>query len=360
VIHRYQDRDINSCWSEQLKYARWLAIEAAVAQKHIQAGRMPAEAMELILDAKTPILEITNEEDLTQHDVVAFLNVVRRQMGEHGKYLHYGLTSSDLVDTALAQTMRGVLEVLLQRCIFLNRVLVERATAYRNVVLVARTHGQAAQRTTLDHVLLGHAEQVKRAQDFIRDTIVVVSYGKFSGAVGTNRWLSAEDETHLLSQFGLQREPLATQVVGRDRHFRFACALANLAVVLGRFALRIRLAQQTGIDELREPRLHTQVGSSAMPHKRNPTTCEKICGLARYVSSQLPVVASNVMLWGERDISHSSVERIVLPDMSHAVAHMLQCATEVAAGLEVDLQSIDLNVGLLVDSEADRLLHENT
>jgi adenylosuccinate lyase len=336
MIERYTNPAMGRLWSDQRKYEAWLQVEVAAAEAMARAGIVPPEAARDIRErAAFDIARIEEIERATQHDVIAFTTAVAERVGPSARWLHFGLTSSDVVDTAQALVMRDACGLILEGLEELRRVVAKRADEHRRTPMIGRTHGVHAEPMTFGLKLaLWYAElgrdvaRVARA----RDTVAV---GKLSGAVGTFAHLPPAVEADVCAALGLQPAPVASQVIQRDRHAELASALAITASTLEKIALEIRGLQKTEIGEVEEPFARGQKGSSAMPHKRNPVGCEQIVGLARLVRANAMAAFENNALWHERDISHSSVERIILPDSFIVVDHMLRRAARIVAGMVV-------------------------
>jgi adenylosuccinate lyase len=323
-------------WSEQRKYETWLRVELAAADAMAAAGLVPADAArELREHAAFDIARIEAIETTTQHDMIAFTTAVAEHVGPAARWLHFGLTSSDVIDTAQALQMTEACDLILAGLEGLGAAVKERALEHRRTPMIGRTHGVHAEPMTFGLKLaLWHAEiardaaRVQRARETVR-------VGKISGAVGTFAHLDPTIEAAVCRTLGLEPAPVSSQVIQRDRHAELLSALAITAASLEKFALEIRGLQKTEIGEVEEPFGKGQKGSSAMPHKRNPIGCEQVVGLARLVRANAGAALENVALWHERDISHSSVERVVLPDSFTALDHMLRRFTRIVSGMVV-------------------------
>src|SRR5918995_1508897 len=303
-------------WSEQRKLERWLEVELAALDAWAETGRVPAEAVHEIrarAAAPTPA-RVREIEARTQHDVAAFVDAVAEHLGEHGRWFHYGLTSSDVIDTALALQVQEGGRVLLDGVNRAFDAVVRRADEHQDTLTIGRTHGVHAEPTTFGLKLAGWAFELERGRLRLERGLESLRVGKLSGAVGTYSATPPEVERLACEALGLEPAPSSTQILQRDRHAELLSALALLASSLERFALEIRHLARTEVREVEEPFARGQKGSSAMPHKRNPIVSERICGLARVVRSAALVGFENVALWHERDISHSSAERVVLPE----------------------------------------------
>ena len=323
-------------WSEQHKYETWLRVEVAAAEAMAAAGIVPAEAArDLKNKGAFDIARIDEIEKTTQHDVIAFTTSVAEKVGPSARWLHFGLTSSDVVDTAQALQMVEACDLLLTTMTALGEAIKVRAEEHKDTPMIGRTHGVHAEAMTFGFKLaLWYAEwlrniaRVRRARDTVR-------VGKISGAVGTFAHLDPAIEADVCRRLGLEAAPISSQVIQRDRHAELMTALAIAAASLEKFALEIRGLQKTEIGEVEEPFGKGQKGSSAMPHKRNPVGSEQIVGLARLIRANAMAALENIALWHERDISHSSVERVILPDSFIALDHMIRRFTRIVAGMVV-------------------------
>ncbi len=336
MIRRYTHADMGAIWSEQRRYETWLEVELAAADAMADAGLVPADAArELRAKARFDVARIEEIEQVTQHDVIAFTTAVAEHVGPAARWLHFGLTSSDVVDTAQAIQMREATDLLVKGVATLMDAVRTRAEEHRHTPMIGRTHGVHAEPMTFGLKLALWYAELQRAVDRLlraRDTIAV---GKVSGAVGTFAHLDPSIEASVCERLGLQPAPVSSQVIQRDRHAELMTTLAITAASLEKFALEIRGLQKTEIGEVEEPFAKGQKGSSAMPHKRNPIGCEQITGLARLVRANAVAALENVALWHERDISHSSVERVILPDSFIALDHMLRRLTRIVRGMVV-------------------------
>ncbi|OFW09596.1 MAG: adenylosuccinate lyase [Acidobacteria bacterium RIFCSPLOWO2_02_FULL_67_36] len=336
MIRRYTHPEMGAIWSEQRRYETWLEVELAAADAMAEAGIVPAAAArELRARAAFDIDRIEAIEQTTQHDVIAFTTAVAEHAGPPARWLHFGLTSSDVVDTAQALQMREACELVVKDVAGLMDAVRLRAEEHRRTPMIGRTHGVHAEPMTLGLKLALWYSELGRDLDRVmraRDTVAV---GKISGAVGTFAHLDPSIESSVCARLGLQPAAVSSQVIQRDRHAELMTTLAIVAASLEKFALEIRGLQKTEIGEIEEPFGKGQKGSSAMPHKRNPVGCEQIVGLARLVRANAGAALENVALWHERDISHSSVERVILPDSFIALDHMLRRFTRIVAGMVV-------------------------
>jgi adenylosuccinate lyase len=323
-------------WSDQRRYETWLRVEIAAAEAMAAAGIIPDEAARDIRErGRFDIARIEAIEETTQHDVIAFTTAVAEHVGPSARWLHFGLTSSDVIDTAQALQMREACDLILRDIDALSQTVHERALEFRHTPMIGRTHGVHAEPMTFGLKLALWYAELGRSADRVRRARAVISVGKLSGAVGTYAHVPPSIEADVCSRLGLEPEPVSSQIVQRDRHAELLTALAIVAASLEKFALEIRGLQKTEIGEVEEPFGKGQKGSSAMPHKRNPIGCEQICGLARLLRGNAHAAIENVALWHERDISHSSVERVTLPDSFIALDHMLRRFTRIVRGMEV-------------------------
>jgi adenylosuccinate lyase len=323
-------------WSDQRKYETWLQVEIAALDAMARAGIVPAEAArDVRARGRFDIVRIEEIEQTTQHDVIAFTTAVAEHVGPSARWLHFGLTSSDVIDTAQALQMRDACDLILQDLSGLIQAVRQRAEEHRRTPMIGRTHGVHAEPMTFGLKLaLWYAELERDVERIVRAR-KTIAVGKLSGAVGTFAHLPPAVEAEVCRSLGLVSAPVASQVIQRDRHAELLSALAITASSLEKFALEIRGLQKTEIGEVEEPFGKGQKGSSAMPHKRNPIGCEQIVGLARLLRANAGAAFENNALWHERDISHSSVERIILPDSFIALDHMLRRFTRIVKGLVV-------------------------
>jgi adenylosuccinate lyase len=337
MIPRYTHPEMGRIWSDQRKYETWLQVEIAAAEAMARAGIIPPEAaFDIRARGAFDIARIEEIEHTTQHDVIAFTTTVAERIGTaSARWLHFGLTSSDVIDTAQALQMREACNVLLSDLDGLMQAVRRRAEEHRRTPMIGRTHGVHAEPMTFGLKLALWYAELTRDVARIRRAREVVSVGQLSGAVGTFAHLPPSVEADACRALGLEPAPVSSQVIQRDRHAELLSALAVTASSLEKFALEVRGLQKTEIGEVEEPFAKGQKGSSAMPHKRNPIGCEQIVGLARLVRANAGAALENNALWHERDISHSSVERVILPDSFIALDHMLRRFTRIVAGLVV-------------------------
>jgi adenylosuccinate lyase len=336
MIRRYTHPEMGAIWSEQRRYETWLEVELAAADAMAEAGLVPAEAArELRAKAAFDVARIEEIEQVTQHDVIAFTTAVAEHVGPAARWLHFGLTSSDVVDTAQAIQMREACDLIVKGIAGLMDAVRARAEEHRRTPMIGRTHGVHAEPMTLGVKLALWYAELQRDLDRIFRARDAVSVGKISGAVGTFAHLDPSIEASVCARLGLQPAPVSSQIIQRDRHAELMSMLAITAASLEKFALEVRGLQKTEIGEVEEPFGKGQKGSSAMPHKRNPIGCEQITGLARLVRANAMAALENIALWHERDISHSSVERVILPDSFIALDHMLRRFTRIVRGMVV-------------------------
>jgi adenylosuccinate lyase len=324
-------------WSEEAKLARWLEVELAALDGWAELGTVPSETVAEIRERAVPpaperVAELERE---TQHDVSAFVDAVASELGVVGRFFHYGLTSSDVVDTALSLQVRDAGALVLHELDRAVQAVIARAEEHRDTLIIGRTHGVHAEPTTFGLKLAGWAFELDRGRTRLARALEGMRVGKLSGAVGNYAAVDPEVERIACERLGLEPEPVATQIVQRDRHADLLATLALVATSLEKFALEVRHLARTEVDEVAEPFARGQKGSSAMPHKRNPVVSERICGLARVVRAAAQVGFENVPLWHERDISHSSAERIVFPDAFLALDYMLDRFAWLIDGLVV-------------------------
>jgi adenylosuccinate lyase len=336
MIPRYTHPEMGRIWSDERRYETWLQVEIAAAEAMARAGIVPAEAAREIRERGAfDIARIEEIEQVTQHDVIAFTTAVAEHVGPSARWLHFGLTSSDVIDTAQALQMREACDLLLAGLHELMLAVRTRADEHRATPMIGRTHGVHAEPMTFGLKLARWHAELMRGVVRIRRARDVIAVGKLSGAVGTFAHLPPAIEAEVCRALGLEPALVASQVIQRDRHAELLAALAITASSLEKFALEIRGLQKTEIGEVEEPFATGQKGSSAMPHKRNPIGCEQVVGLARLLRANAAAAFENNALWHERDISHSSVERVILPDSFIALDHMLRRFTRIVAGMVV-------------------------
>jgi adenylosuccinate lyase len=335
MIERYSRPQMKKVWSDESKFDKWLQVEVAVCEAWAELGSIPKEAIPKIKKASFNIKRIEEILKKTHHDMTAFLGSVAESLGEEGRFIHLGLTSSDVIDTALSLQLVAATDLLAQDIAGLIEVLKEKAVAHQHTIMMGRTHGVHAEPTTFGLKLALWVEEMKRNAQRLAEAKKVIGVGKISGAVGTYASVMPEVEEIACARLGLEAAPISSQIVQRDRHAQFLTTLAIVASSLEKFATEIRGLQRTEILEVEEPFEPGQTGSSAMPHKRNPELCERICGLARLVRGHALTSLENIALWHERDISHSSTERIILPDSCLVVDYVLYLFTYIMKGLRV-------------------------
>jgi adenylosuccinate lyase len=336
MIARYTHPEMGRLWSDQRRFETWLEVEIAAADAMAEAGIIPAEAAREIRErGAVDVQRIDAIEAVTRHDVIAFTTSVAERVGPAARWLHFGLTSSDVIDTALALQMRQSCDLILRDLDALAAAVRRRAGEHRRTAMIGRTHGVHAEPTTFGLKLALWYTEIARDAARVRQARASVSVGKLSGAVGTFAHLDPSIEAAVCRRLGLDPAPISSQIIQRDRHAELLSTLAITGASLEKFALEIRGLQKTEIGEVEEPFEAGQKGSSAMPHKRNPIGCEQVCGLARLLRGHATAALENVALWHERDISHSSVERIILPDSFLVLDHMLRRFTKIVDAMVV-------------------------
>jgi adenylosuccinate lyase len=347
VIDRYTRSEIGAVWSQQRRMEKWLEVELAATEAWAEEGSVPKEAAEAAREKAAFTVEAVQErEQVTGHDVAAFVDVVAESIGEHGRWLHYGLTSSDVLDTALALQLREAGEIVLAGSRAYRDALAAKAREHAQTLCVGRTHGVHAEPTTFGLKLAGFAFEADRNLNRLTEAFEDLAVGSVSGAVGTHASVPPAVEARVMEKLGLTREDISTQVVPRDRHAVLVGAIAVAGGGLERFATEVRNLQRTEVREVEEPFGAGQKGSSAMPHKRNPILSERITGLARVLRGYAQASTENIALWHERDISHSGAERIVLPDATIGVDYMQHLATRVVEGMTVRPEQMRKNLEL--------------
>jgi adenylosuccinate lyase len=356
MIPRYSRPEMARLWSDENRFSAWLEVEVAVTEVLVERGEVPAEALAAIKQkARFDVKRIEEIEREVQHDVIAFVSCVAENVGPEGRWLHYGLTSSDVVDTALAMLMRDACDLVRVDLLDLLEAVRERALRHKHAPMVGRTHGVHAEPMTFGlKMALWHAELQRQLARLDRAR-ATISVGKLSGAVGTFSHLPPAVEEAVCAKLGLLPAPAASQVLQRDRHAEVLTTLALIAASLEKFATELRALQKTELREVEEPFGSGQKGSSAMPHKRNPVGCEQVTGLARLVRANALAALENVALWHERDISHSSVERVIVPDSFLVLDHMLARFTHIVKGMTVDearmRRNLELGKGLVYSGQ---------
>ncbi len=357
MIDRYCLPAMRDLWTPEAKYTSWVTVEVLASEAQAELGTIPAEALEAIRGGLVPAPGRVAELERTRdHEILAFLAAYTETIaGGHGRWVHYGMTSYDLVDTALGQTLVRSCDLILETASRLRRVLARRSLEHWDTVCVARTHGIHAEPTTFGHKLAGYACAVDRCVTRLRAARISVAVGTISGPVGTYSHIDPFVEEYVCERLGLDVEPIPSQVVARDRHAELLGTLAVLAAVVEQIGLELRLLQRTEVREVEEPRASEYQGSSAMPHKRNPTLSERICGLARLVRAYADAAYENVALWHERDLAHSPVEQVALPDAFTIAHYQVSLASEIIEGLAVNpgrmRANLDSGGGLVYSSE---------
>jgi adenylosuccinate lyase len=345
VIPRYTLPEMAAVWSDEARLRHWLEIEILAVEAWARLGTVPAEDARAIRERAAVTVDRVNELELvTKHDVAAFVQAAGESVGEAGRWIHFGMTSSDVLDTALALQLRDAAELLLGRVETVLSVTKRLALQHRDTVMVGRTHGIHAEPTSFGHKLALWAFELDRDRERLRRAKDAVSVGAISGVVGTYAAVDPRIEEEVCAKLGLRPAEASSQIIPRDRHAEYMAALAILASSLDAFATEIRHLARTEVREVQEPFTEGQKGSSAMPHKRNPVRSERITGLARVIRGNLQVALENVVLWHERDISHSSAERVILPDSTIALDFMLTDLAEVLQGLRVYPQRMRENL----------------
>jgi adenylosuccinate lyase len=346
MLERYSLPEMASIWSATHKTDTWLQIELLVCEGWAQQGTIPQEALEKIRLARYDLQRMQEIERETHHDVISFIRSVQEQLGPEGRYIHLGLTSSDVLDTGLALQLQEAGTLLTRSLADLVQVVALAAVEHKYTLMVGRTHGIHAEPMTFGLKLALWVDELRRGQQRLSAALEQVTVGKISGAVGTHATVPPEIEEFVCAQLGLDVAPVSSQIVQRDRHAHFMTTLALIGCSLEKMAQEIRHLQRTEVSEAFEPFGTGQQGSSAMPHKRNPELCERICGLARVLRGFAVTAMENVALWHERDISHSSAERVIIPDACTLLHYMLHIFTGVMAGLQVDTERMRANLDM--------------
>jgi adenylosuccinate lyase len=345
LIERYTRPEMGAVWTDQARMDAWLQVEVAAVEALAEQGVVPAEDARTVKElASFTVDEVKEREKVTDHDVAAFVDVVAQSVGEPGRWVHYGLTSSDVLDTALGLQLRRAGDILVHGARAYRDALVAKALEHRDTITVGRTHGVHAEPTTFGLKLAGFAFEADRNLHRLEEAVDAAAVGALSGAVGTYASNGPEFEQLVLARVGLRREEVSTQVVPRDRHAQLLNAVALAGAGLERFAVEIRHLQRTEVREVEEPFRAGQKGSSAMPHKRNPITSERITGIARLLRGYALAGMEDVALWHERDISHSSVERVALPDATILLDYGQALATRVVEGMTVHADRMAANL----------------
>jgi adenylosuccinate lyase len=346
MIERYSRPEMKRVWSDENKFAKWLEVEIAVCEAWAELHVIPREAVPKIKLARINLKRMAEILKETHHDMTAFLSSVSEGLGEESRFIHLGLTSSDVMDTALSLQLIEAAQLLDRDIKELMPVLAEKAIAHKYTVMMGRTHGIHAEPISFGLKLALWIEEMKRNSLRLTEARKAIAVGKISGAVGTYATVSPQLEEKACARLGLTPASVSSQILQRDRHAQFVTTLAMISSSLEKFATEIRGLQRTEVGEVEEPFGAGQTGSSAMPHKRNPELCERICGLARLVRGHALTSMENITLWHERDISHSSNERIILPDSCLVLDYLLSLFTLIVKGLQIYPQKMKQNIGL--------------
>ena len=351
MIERYIPKEIGKIWSEEEKFRRFLKIEALLCEALEKQKKIPKGVSKAFSKVKISTEKIKKIEEKTHHDIIAFLKHISGQMGPLAQYLHWGLTSSDLLDTTLAWQIKDATKVILKDLDALIREVSNKALKYKDTLCIARTHGVHAEIYSFGLKFLYFYNDLKQERQLLSESINYVACGKISGAVGTFAYFDPKIEEYICRKIGINNAAISTQIVSRERIAYYLSVVSLIGSTLERFATEIRHLQRSEVSEAKEPFYKGQKGSSAMPHKQNPIICERICGLSRLLRANMLVASENINLWHERDISHSSVERIILPDSTIALDYMLGKFKEVIKSLRVYpqqmLKNIELNRGIV-------------
>jgi adenylosuccinate lyase len=346
MIERYSRPQMKKVWSEVNKFDKWLQVEFAVCEAWVELGRIPQEAIRKIRAASYNLDRIAEILKITHHDMTAFINAVSENLGEESRFIHLGLTSSDVMDTALSLQLKEASKILAKDIAGLIAVLENKAMEHKKTIMIGRTHGVHAEPITFGLKMALWSQEMHRNANRLAEAESTISVGKISGAVGTYATVPPEVEIIACNKLGIIPAPVSSQIIQRDRHAQFVTTLAIIASSLEKFATEIRHLQRTEILEAEEPFSAGQTGSSAMPHKRNPELCERVCGLARLIRGYALTSMENISLWHERDISHSSNERITLPDSCLALDYILNLFTSVIKDLQVYSENMRHNLEL--------------
>jgi adenylosuccinate lyase len=346
MIERYSLPEMAALWSMEHKTDKWLQVELLVCEGWAREGVIPREALEKIRQVGYNAQRMQEIEQETHHDVISFLRSMQEQLGPEGRFIHLGLTSSDVLDTGLAAQMKEAGQLLSVSLAELAAVLAQAAVQYKYTLMTGRTHGIHAEPITFGLKLALWLDETRRNQQRLAAALEQVTVGKISGAVGTHATVPPQIEEFVCEQMGLGVAPISSQIVQRDRHAHFMTTLALIGSSLEKMAQEIRHLQRTELSEAFEPFGSGQQGSSAMPHKRNPELCERVCGLARVMRGYAITAMEDVALWHERDISHSSAERIIIPDACTLLHYMLSIFTKVMKGLQVDAERMQTNLNM--------------
>src|SRR3972149_55842 len=346
MIERYSRPAMKQVWSEENKFSKWLEVELAVCEAWTEIGGIPRKEMSKIKLARVDFKRMNEILQETHHDMTAFLGSIAESVGPESRFIHLGLTSSDVMDTALSLQMVEATDILNQDIKDLIFVLVEKAFKYKYTPMIGRTHGVHAEPTSFGLKLALWIEEMNRNRIRLNEAGRVIAVGKISGAVGTYATLSPELEEKACAKLKLEPAPVSNQIIQRDRHAQWVTTLAIISSSLEKFATEIRGLQRTETHEVEEPFEAGQTGSSAMPHKRNPELCERVCGISRLIRGYAPTSIENIALWHERDISHTSTERIILPDATGLLDYSLATFTRIMKGLQVFPKQMKRNIEL--------------
>jgi adenylosuccinate lyase len=346
MIDRYSRPQMKKVWSEKNKFDKWLLIEIASCEAWAELGKIPRDAIPKLQKASYSLKRIDEILKITHHDMTAFTSAVSETLGEESRFIHLGLTSSDVMDTALSLQMKEASKILAEDIDELISTIEQKAREHKKTIMMGRTHGVHAEPTTFGLKMALWAQEMKRNKYRLDEATKIISVGKISGAVGTYATVEPEVEALICKKLGLEPAPISSQILQRDRHAQFVTTLSLIAASLEKFATEIRSLQRTEVLEAEEPFASGQTGSSAMPHKRNPELCERVCGLARLIRGYALTSMENIALWHERDISHSSAERIILPDSCLALDYILSIFTSVMRGLTLYPDNIKRNLEL--------------
>jgi adenylosuccinate lyase len=346
MIERYSLPEMAAIWSATHKTDLWLQVELLVCEGWAREGIIPVEALEKIRAARYNVQRMHEIEQETHHDIISFLRSIQEQLGSEGRFIHLGLTSSDVLDTGLAVQLKEAGALLIKSISELLETVTQAAVRYKYTLMVGRTHGIHAEPITFGLKLALWVDELRRGQQRLSAALEEVTVGKISGAVGTHATVPPQIEEFVCEQFGLSVAPASSQIVQRDRHAYFITTLALIGSSLEKMAQEIRHLQRTEVSEVFEPFSAGQQGSSAMPHKRNPELCERICGLARVLRGFAVTSMENIALWHERDISHSSAERIIIPDACTLLHYMLHIFNKVMSGIQIDEERMLTNLNL--------------
>lgn len=347
MIDRYSLPEIKNIWSEENKFSIWLRIELLACEANSKLGIIPLKSLQKIKKkAKFNVKRINEIENVVKHDVIAFLTNVGEYVGKDSRFIHYGMTSSDVLDTCLSVQMKQAGELILKKLLSLKPVLARKAKKFKMLPMIGRTHGVHAETITLGLKFALWYEENNRNIERLKSTIKNISTGKISGAVGTYEHMNPFVERYVCNKLGLIPDKISTQIIQRDRHAEYMTTLAVIASSLEKFATEIRHLQKTEVLELEEPFTKGQKGSSAMPHKKNPIICERVAGLSRILRGNALAALENIALWHERDISHSSVERMIVPDSTMLLYYMLDKMIGVINNIVVNKKNIERNLNL--------------